>query len=355
MGGQPTIDFGGASGGEGTGLDPELHGKGLDVGTANLIAAYHDPSGNVLVKPQRNAFIDIEQNDFTRNMLTKMGVQYVILNNKMIVIGDPAFDLANIYNRETRRPMADGMISPREADAMPIEKLLIDRLLGPANKPGEICYFSVPASPLDFDMDVSYHENMFKNLIGSLGYTAKPIHEGYCVVLAELDEDEEMPFTGIGISCGGGMFNICVAYQAIETLAFATTRGGDWVDNNVARVLGIKASRATAIKEKGVDLRNPRTREEQAIDIYYRELIKYALDAIANRFRNKDDAPNFPKPVDMVFAGGTSKIGGFEDVVREVHAQQDFPIPINRIYRADDPLTSVARGCLVAAGADDDA
>ncbi len=58
------------------------YGKGLDVGTANLLAATQDAHGNVLVKSQRNAFIDIEQNDFTRNMLTRMGVQYVILSGK---------------------------------------------------------------------------------------------------------------------------------------------------------------------------------------------------------------------------------------------------------------------------------
>jgi hypothetical protein len=353
MGGQPTIEYG--AGSAATDAANVSCGKGLDVGTANLLAAQQDAHGNVLVKSQRNAFIDIEQNDFTRNMLTRMGVQYVILSGKMIVIGDPAFDLANIYNRETRRPMADGMISPKEADAMPIEKLLVDRLLGPPQKKGEICYFSIPGKPLDFDMDVSYHRNVFRDLLGGLGYEAKPIHEGYAVVLSELDEDPDLPFTGIGVSCGGGMFNICVAYQAIETLAFATTRGGDWVDQNVGRVLGIKASRATAMKEKGIDLRNPRTREEQAIDIYYRELIRYALTQTSERFSNQQDTPNFPQPVDMVFAGGTSRVGGFIDVVRDELSKMDFPIPIRNVLRAEDPLTSVARGCLVAAAADGEA
>src|SRR5688572_19905424 len=98
-------------------------GKGLDVGTANLISAVQDKEGNLYIKAQRNAFIDIDQDDFTRNMLTKLGVQYVVLNNRMIVVGDPAFELANIFNRETRRPMSHGMISPKEADALPIMKL----------------------------------------------------------------------------------------------------------------------------------------------------------------------------------------------------------------------------------------
>src|SRR5438105_1613887 len=95
-------------------------GKGLDIGTANLISAVQDKEGNLYIKAQRNAFIDIDQDDFTRNMLTKLGVQYVIINNRMVVVGDPAFELANIFNRETRRPMQHGMISPKEQDALPI-------------------------------------------------------------------------------------------------------------------------------------------------------------------------------------------------------------------------------------------
>src|SRR5919107_3136579 len=105
---RPTISPGGGAGRPAPQHQPRLRpGKGLDVGTANLLSAGQDFEGNVIIKAQRNAFIDIEQNDFTRNMLTKMDVQYVVLNNRMIVIGDPAFDLANIYNRETRRPMSD--------------------------------------------------------------------------------------------------------------------------------------------------------------------------------------------------------------------------------------------------------
>ncbi len=326
-------------------------GKGLDIGTANLLSAVRDVDENVIVKQQRNAFIDIEQNDFTRNMLTKMGVQYVVLNNKMIVIGDPAFDLANIYNRETRRPMKHGMISPDESDALPIEKLLIERLLGQPVCKGEHVYFSVPAEPIDFDMNVVYHENIFKGLLEKLGYVSKPIPEGLCVVLSELAEDD---FTGIGISCGGGMFNVAVAYKATAPLRFATSRGGDWVDRNVAMALGIKASRATYLKEKAQDLRAPKSREEQAVDIYYRELIRYTLTQIKDRFEKGSDMPNFPDPIDIVFAGGTSLITGFIEVVKEEFEKIQFPIPVKNIRRAEEALTSVCRGALVAAAADDD-
>lgn len=324
-------------------------GRGLDVGTANLASAIQDVEANVTIKIQRNAFIDIEADHYTRNMLTKLNVQYVSINNKMVVVGDPAFELANILNRETRRPMKAGVISPNENDAMPIEKLLLENLLGAPNHSKEKCYFSTPADPIDADFNVVYHKGVFSSLLKKLGYEPKSIVEGHAVVFAELPEDD---FTGIGISCGGGMFNVCVAYKSIPALAFSTSRGGDWIDRNVATVLGIKASRATAIKEKGINLLSPQSREEEAVEIYYRNLISYTLEAIKTRFEGSAGMPHFPEPVEIVCAGGTSMIGGFIEVFQDEFQSISFPIEVKNIRRAEDPLYSVAKGCLVAALSD---
>ena len=324
-------------------------GRGLDVGTANLASAVQDKEGNVTIKIQRNAFIDIDADDYTRNMLTKLNVQYVAINGKMVVVGDPAFELANILNRETRRPMKGGVISPNENEAMPIEKLLLETLLGSPNGQDERCYFSVPADPIDADFNVVYHKGVFGGLLKKLGYEPKPLLEGHAVVFSELAEDD---FTGIGISCGGGMFNVCVSYKSIPALAFSTARGGDWIDRNVATVLGIKASRATAIKEKGVNLNSPRNREEEAIEIYYRNLISYTLEAIKTRFESSAGMPSFPEPIEIVCAGGTSMIGGFIEVFQDEFQAIKFPIDVKNIRRAEDPLFSVAKGCLVAALSD---
>lgn len=324
-------------------------GRGLDVGTANLASAIQDKDGNVTIKIQRNAFIDIEADHYTRNMLTKLNVQYVAINGKMVVVGDPAFELANILNRETRRPMKAGVVSPSENDAMPIERILLETLLGKPNYPDEKCYFSVPADPIDADFNVVYHKGVFSGLLKKLGYEPKSILEGHAIVLAELAESD---FTGIGISCGGGMFNVCVSYKSIPALAFSTSRGGDWIDRNVATVLGIKASRATAIKERGMNLLSPRNREEEAVEIYYRNLISYTLEAIKTRFEGSTGMPSFPEPVEIVCAGGTSLIGGFIEVFQDEFKSIKFPIEVRNIRRAEDPLFSVAKGCLVAALSD---
>ena len=121
--------------------------------------------GTIVYRSLRNAFIDVEINDFTKKMLTKLGVQYVLHNRKMYVMGNPAFELANIFNRETRRPMAAGLLSPHEADALPIIRLLVSQTLGEPAREGEKCFFSIPGEPIDAQMNVVYHRDIFNGLL----------------------------------------------------------------------------------------------------------------------------------------------------------------------------------------------
>jgi len=321
-------------------------GKGLDLGTANLAAAVQNDEGGITVNVERNAFLDIPSDVYSKNMLTKLKVPYVVHNGKLVVIGESAFELANVFGRETRRPMSDGLISPNEVDALPMMKLIISKVLGEPVVPGEHCYFCIPAPSLDVDNNVVYHQGLFESMISKMGYTAHAINEAHAVIFSELADND---FTGIGLSFGGGMANACVAYKSIPCLSFSVARGGDWIDKNVANVLGVPRSKAAFIKERGIDIRDPKSREEEAVSIYYRSLINYVLTNIKARFEGGQNMPSFSDPVDIACAGGTSLIGGFTEVFCEEFAKIDFPIPIGSIFRSAEALTAVSKGCLVAA------
>jgi hypothetical protein len=291
-------------------------------------------------------FLDVEITPYTKAMLTKLEVGYVIQNKRMYILGEPAFKLSNVLNRSSRRPMKDGLISPKEQDALPIMKMLIGSILEEPRIPQEVCFYSVPGDPVDSDLSVAYHRDLFDAVLKALGYKPSHILEGHAVTFAELGEED---FTGIGISCGGGMFNICVAYKSMPALTFSTARSGDWVDMNVAQALGIKAEKAAMIKEKGVDLMAPRNREEDAISIYYRNLIQYNISNIAERFQTAENMPTFKEPISIVFSGGTSMAGNFIELVKDVFKKIEFPIPVKDIRMAKDPLNATAKGALVAA------
>jgi hypothetical protein len=198
-------------------------------------------------------------------------------------------------------------------------------------------------------MNVVYHRDIFDGLLKKLGFVPNSMAEAHALVFAELADDD---FTGIAISCGAGMFNICVAYKTMPALVFSTSRGGDWIDTNAAMVLGMKAPRVTAIKEKGVNLMAPENREQEAIVIYYRNLINYTLTSIKSRFESADSMPTFPYAVDIVCSGGTSLAGGFIDLFAEEFKKVDFPLEAKNIRLAAEPLNAVAQGCLVAAASD---
>jgi hypothetical protein len=327
-------------------------GRGLDVGTANLVGASMDADGKIQITPVRNAFLDIPEDPFTVKMLDQLKTPFIRRAGKLYVVGEEAFKLANVFNREMRRPMRQGMIAPTDADAMPMEIEIIKHILGAPRAKDEVCYYSVPADPVDSQMNIVYHKSVMASLLERLGYRAKPLNEGHAVVFSELGDEE---FTGIGISCGGGMVNVCVAYLSVPVISFATSRGGDWIDNEAAKVMGCAGSKMTAAKERGIDIHNPKSPEEEAICIYYRSMIDYSLNKIIEKFASLKDVPNFQKPVSIVVSGGTSKVGGFIEVFKSQfeRVRNSFPIKVDSIRLAPDLLNSTAKGCLFAALSDE--
>lgn len=321
-------------------------GCGLDVGTSNVIGSIRTNDGGSLCNIQRNAFLDVRSDVFTQKLLMKLGVDRHIRGSKGFVIGNPAFDLANVFEKNARRPMKGGMISATEPDALHVESLVISSALGKPRLDQEVCAYSISADPIDLEWNAVYHAGAIEAILRGLGYSPKPVIEGQAVVFAELAAED---YTGIGISCGAGLFNVAVAYKSLTALAFSTSRGGDWIDHNVARSLGLPSSQVCAIKEGGLNLNRPRDRVEEAICILYRDLVHYTVETIREKFESARDMPAFRAPVSVICSGGSSMIRGFIEMFRAEFKAINFPIEVGEIRRARDPQRTVALGCLEAA------
>ncbi|MBF0384239.1 MAG: hypothetical protein HQL27_00055 [Candidatus Omnitrophica bacterium] len=322
---------------------PERLGVGLDLGTAYLVASREVDGSRVFVKTERNAFLSVRADQATKELLEKLRIKYGSLGSNLYVLGNLALSLANIFNREVQRSMSMGILNPSEAESIPMIKLIVQNILWSPRNENEICCFSVPASPIDRDQDTIYHRGVFEGILRALGFNPVVIDEGYAVVLSELEYKD---FTGIGVSCGGGMVNVCASFRSVPALSFSITRGGDWIDKSAATVLNIPVSQVTTIKEQGMNLLGPKTREEEALTIYYRNYIRYFLESMAKVFGNAKETPQFRDPVDIVFAGGSSLVGGFLEVVKEEIKNVRLGITVGEIKKSDEPFTSVTRGCL---------
>jgi len=325
-------------------------GKGLDIGTAFLVCA--EKVGNdVVFRSERNAFFEVEKNDFIKNMLDSSKVKYIIKEDKLYVVGDEALEFANIFNKETRRPLSSGIISPKEKEALPMVELLIKTLLEQPSSEGELVYYSVPGEPLDANFNIIYHERILNEFLKKIGYTPKPVNEGYAIVLSELVNNG---FTGVGLSFGAGMVNVCLSFKAVPVFKFSLTKAGDWIDQQVSMVVNETASKVCSIKESSLDLTKTAnlTKIESALSIYYNHLIEYVIENMKDEFSRTEKMPRIEKPIDIVLSGGTSMPKGFAERFKEIFIRLKFPLAIGEVKIASNPLKAVAKGALVAANAD---
>jgi hypothetical protein len=323
---------------------------GLDIGTMNIVSARMTEGGKTNTQRMRDAFIDLDLEAKKTLRLSK--VDYVEKDGKLIVIGDSALNMVNLFKRELRRPLSRGVISAGEIEAQQILSLLIKHVLGDPVVLGEHCYYSVPAAPIDDpEQDVVYHTEVFRKIVTEHGFTAHPANEAMAIVYSQCASDKEN-FSGLAVSFGSGMCNVALSFQAISGLEFSVARGGDWIDLHAAKAMGSTAARMCAIKEKGVNLAHPTNRDEEALGLYIRALIRYCLENIGLQFKKVQSRIDLPEPIPFVVSGGTTKAGGFLDVFNEEFEaikKKGFPIPISEVRPAKDPMTAVAEGLLVLA------
>jgi nucleoid DNA-binding protein len=320
---------------------------GLDVGTSRLVLA-SGASGHVKTKAELNAFITVPYSKFTENILKQNKVSYQLNGGQSLqVYGNEASRFANVFNTEVRRPMMAGTLNPTEEYSMPVMQAIIQQLVR-KSKSAEALRFSVPG-PLrnGGSPDLVYHEAMLRDLLNSMGYDSKGINEGLAVVFAELEKEN---FTGIGISCGGGMCNVALAFMSIPVMTFSIGKAGDYIDRNVGQVTGEMATRIRTIKEESLDLtRSPQNKYESALHIYYDDVILSLVEGLRGALAETKNMPHIDSAIPVVLSGGTAKPKGFIDKFRQAVERDGFPLKISEIRMADDPLTATARGCLIAA------
>lgn len=324
-------------------------GVGLDCGTGFAVSSFYSDNG-IIFKSQRNAFLDLENNAITKNMLSRLNANFAESSDKksIYVLGDEALHVANFFNKESRRPFSKGVLSSRETEALSIVKIILKGLVGDPIEENEKLYFSIPADPIDADFNNVYHGNVLKSFLKSFGYDAEALNEAFAIVWSELEEEQ---YTGLALSFGAGSINLALSLFGVSDsrYQFCLARSGDWIDENAAQAIGTKASKITMIKEAGVDLLNPKNREETAIKIYYENLINYTCNAIEKKFATMSEVPNFPEPITVVVSGGTSKIGNFDKLFAQEIKTKKLPFEIKQVKKASDPLNAVAKGCLLNA------
>lgn len=319
---------------------------GLDVGTSRIVVAragekkYHYES-------QLNAFITIPYSRLAESLLQRENVFHEAQGSDLVVSGDDAQKFAEVFHVETRRPMWNGALNPHEPHSLAVVRRIIGKLVGKAASEGQKIFFSVPAPTAAGDEGLAYHEASIRQILLELGYDATPIAEGLAVVFGELATSN---YTGIGISCGSGLCNVCLAVLSVPVLSFSVPKAGDFIDSKASLVTGELATRLRVQKEQAFHLNGLCTdRVVNALTVYYNEMIDHLVDTLRSTIASTQKLPKLDKSVPLVLSGGTAMPQGFQQRFETALRAKEFPLKLSEVRMSGDPLNSTARGALMAA------
>jgi hypothetical protein len=323
--------------------------NGVDLGTSRIVLATLNGQ-KVNFTPQLNAFVDIPFSRMTEQMLARENILHKVEGAHIYAYGNRADEFAKFLEGDTRRPMQSGLLNPAEPKNLQMIELLLGGLCGEASEGEKLC-LSIPSAPAARASDLIFHERSVQGVFEKLGYQAQSVNEGLAIVYSEL---KEVNFTGIGMSFGGGMCNMCLAYLGLPVLTVATTRAGDYIDQSAASVTGETPTTVRLHKEDSSD--SGFTLDgatggsiDRALSVYYGDVITTAVSALQTAMAESKKLPRFAGPIPIVCSGGTAMAGNFLARLKWAIAKAELPVAISEVYLAKDPLNATAKGALVGA------
>jgi hypothetical protein len=279
-------------------------------------------------------------------MLQRENIPHRVEGSEIFAYGNRVEEFANLLNGDTRRPMQKGLLNPNEPKSLPMIEMALREICGEARAGERIC-FSVPAAPPNGDSQLIYHERTVKQILENLGYEATSLNEGLAVVFSELEDSN---FTGIGVSFGGGMCNICLSYLGLPALTLSTVRAGDYIDHSASSVTGETPSTVRLHKEHRFSLNGLSSNNiDQALSVYYKDVIETAVSSLAKTLLESRKLPQFEKPVVIAVSGGSTAANGFQEEFERTMKRIELPINVAEVRMAKDRFNTTAKGALMAA------
>jgi hypothetical protein len=319
---------------------------GLDVGTSRVVLAAR--SGDEYnFESQLNAFVSIPHSKITAGVLHKEGVPHIVQGTDILIHGNESEKFADLMDVEIRRTMTKGTLDAKEPESLNLIRHIVLSLAGEPSADSKVC-FTVPAAPLGGEENVTYHESTVRQMLGDMGYQTKSINEGLAVIYGDL---ESTNYTGIGISCGGGLCNVALAYLSVPVLSFSIPKAGDYIDSSAAAVMGERANRIRIAKEQSFHFNGyyADNKVQQVLTVYYDEMIGAVVGGLKEAFANTRNMPRIGRPVPLVLSGGTALPSGFRERFEKAVRAAELPVQISEVRMASSPLHAAAKGALVAA------
>ena len=319
---------------------------GLDIGTTNIVV-YRNGNSEVSTHMESNVFFTVPALPQTKGFLHGNNIQFLDKNEVLYILGNPAEEFAGILGGQTRHPIEKGVLNLGEGEGINVIHAILNRLIASPKKENEPIGFNIPGKPIDSDASVIFNESIFKTFLKNLGYSPRPINEGMAVMVSELSGGHA---TGIGISIGGGMCNVCCSYLSIPVVTYSIQMGGDFIDKTVAGSGGESPAKIKAIKETELDLsRPPKNSIEYGLHACYENLFSTLAESLEQVLGTSDSVPKLREAMPIILSGGTVLVPGSLDKFSSILRKVKLPFKVSDIVLAENPLHATARGAYLMA------
>ena len=326
----------------------------LDLGTS-CFRSLRPAGGRLLARRFPAVYVAVDDLPAQRRLLESSAIPYVTSDGGLVVMGDPALEIARMLKRPCVPLLPQGQIPEHDPLGRQVIAAALESLLPQGN--GDECAMILPIAT----QRSPEQQMFFERLLRLRGYRPTTVTSGEATILATLGDQA---FTGIGFSLGASGARVTIGHRG-RILAEATSpRGGDWLDEQFAfqterflwdadgnQYLDLNAI-AQWKNQTALSVLNPQTREEGLITDLYRELLRPILAEGATLCQKTPWLATYPTPLQLVCTGGPTKIQGFSILMRHLLQALRWPVEIGEIRcPAGDEFLN-ARGALIRATLD---
>ena len=307
---------------------------GLDLGTTQF-RSLRIVGEDLVGRQCRAVYVVLSDTPSHRRLLAQSGAKFASCGEDLVLFGDLALEWADILNLSVIALLPGGRVPQSDPVARQILTLMIDAVLPPAERLGDVCVLTIPGGHDINQTELPYDVRYFQQLVALRGYQPKLISPGQAVVLAELSSAS---FSGIGISFGAGNCQIGVIHSGRELASCSFDEG--LVEHSADRVEPTPASGGDEFIPADRMLRAAR---DQVLVRALTGTLTAARDELDRQGVNRWLA----QPTHVVCTGRPTTEPGFPQLFAQIWGSLNWPMKVGQLRVSADAIYSIARGCLI--------
>jgi hypothetical protein len=330
---------------------------GLDIG-GRSIRSLRRESRRLIGRTTAAEYIALPPTDNDRRLLERARVPYASCEGSLIVHGRSASELAPVVHVPRLPVLPQGQLPHDDPLARQLAASLLEALLPQVASGNAVCVVAPPLPGANGDVTGTREWDFFSRVIRMRGYQPVAIDRPSALVLAELGH---AGFTGVALTFEDFRCAAVIARCGQALVQAGIPRGLAWIDEVLARAAGYVVwdmdgnsyvDFDTVLRWKQTaspSLVAPDSPEADTLARCYQSLLHELVRELAARSLDSRDVATLRGPLPLACCGEATLARGFVQLLADELNRTGLPIGVGDIRIADDPVFTVARGCLIRA------